>query len=219
MLPSRNEAMASPVCPELYAVFGKAVSWGPKYNSPWGYGTWKNGNLMVSQVTAPLTPHRPPRCCKQLTAQSTVTKATKCNTMQPKTAFSTPSHPVACARRDGFSAAVIMADTGQELGSARAARRRVTLANPPENRASTMVEYLPSICAGETKPGRRPRTGAAHASGPGGGGARRGDRCGAVGIRQLDGGEGGDTRNVQLDGSGTIRTGPAIRGAPARSEE
>src|ERR1039458_1022256 len=32
---------------------------------------------------------------------------------------------------------------------------------------------------------------------------------------KLDGAEGDDTRNVQLDGSGTIRTGPAIRGAPA----
>ena len=113
-----------------------------------------NKNPVTSQVTAPFTPNRPPRCCKQLTAQSTVTKATKCNTMQPKTAFSTPSHPVACARRDGFSAAVIMADTGQELGSARAARRRVTLANPPENRASTMVEYLPSICAGADETGK-----------------------------------------------------------------
>src|ERR1039457_2814225 len=98
--------------------------------------------------------HPEPAATVLQTAQSTVTKATKCNTMQPKTAFSTPSHPVACARRDGFSAAVIMADTGQELGSARAARRRVTLANSPENRASTMVEYLPSICAGADETGK-----------------------------------------------------------------
>jgi putative ABC transport system permease protein len=37
----------------------------------------------------------------------------------------------------------------------------------------------------------------------------------AARLRQCDGGEGGHTRNVQLDGSGTIRTGSAIRGAPA----